>query len=368
MQRPRQSCWIALRTFGLIFLVGCLAFVVNNYIRMQRMGVGFIPFSAKSDDYPSLASFDVPRISHPDLPRSLNDSEYQQTQALMAELDKIFVQNNITYILAYGSLLGSYIFHDIIPWDDDIDILVRFSEKKKLVDPFSESRYDHIGAIENEFHPAKMIKLFYKTSQPAGKRPWKWPFVDACFYTEDIENVPSTQQQGGVNMKKTEFYPFHKRPYGRLWLPAPYDTMTFLRLKYGTFVCKSHSYDHKHKTRTDPRMANCSSLLNYYPMVYRTPDGEGVRETLKLGQRVLYSVHIEAPYGNQSKPYTFWVCSAVKNNNKTFLAYLLQTFSYIFNFFRDAFPYCAYVAWHWLILVCCNLYGSSLFHIVLGAV
>ena len=220
----------------------------------------------------------------------------------MAGLDKIFTENNITYILAYGSLLGSYLLHDILPWDDDLDLLVRFSDRQKMLDLFKQSRYDHIGAIEHKGHAAKMIKLFYKNSPQAGKYAWKWPFADAAFYDENQDNVWSTQK-GVIKMKRSKFYPLHRRPYGGLWLPAPRDPRTFLRFKYHTFVCKSHYWNHRREISAQPISASCSTLLDYYPMVHRTPEGEGVRETLKLGKRVLYSVHIDEVYWNQAKPY-----------------------------------------------------------------
>ncbi|XP_048257071.1 uncharacterized protein LOC125382905 [Haliotis rufescens] len=43
------------------------------------------------------------------------------------------VPSNITYFIYGGTLLGSYSHHGFIPWDDDMDIIVRENDKRALM-------------------------------------------------------------------------------------------------------------------------------------------------------------------------------------------------------------------------------------------
>lgn len=64
--------------------------------------------------------------------------EFQEFQVLtlngLKELHRICEKNNISYQLAYGSLLGAIRDGGQIPWDYDVDVFVSYEEKDKLID------------------------------------------------------------------------------------------------------------------------------------------------------------------------------------------------------------------------------------------
>lgn len=67
---------------------------------------------------------------------NINDLHKVQYEILV-EFDRVCKKYNLTYFLAYGTLLGAVRENGFIPWDDDIDTLMPYSDyiKLKTIDP-----------------------------------------------------------------------------------------------------------------------------------------------------------------------------------------------------------------------------------------
>lgn len=86
---------------------------------------------------------------------------------LMEEFDRVCTKNNIHYYIICGSLIGVIRHHDIIPWDDDIDIAIpradfnklkRIAKKEWNNDTFKFLNYNELG---NGAFLDCMPRLFY---------------------------------------------------------------------------------------------------------------------------------------------------------------------------------------------------------------
>lgn len=74
-----------------------------------------------------------------------------KTFEILLEFDRICKEHNIEYSLAYGTALGAIRHQGFIPWDDDVDVMMDYSNYDKLLsvldDAMSEDYYYH--CIEN---------------------------------------------------------------------------------------------------------------------------------------------------------------------------------------------------------------------------
>jgi phosphorylcholine metabolism protein LicD len=93
----------------------------------------------------------------------------------MNRFHSICNENNLYYIIAFGTLLGSVRHKGLIPWDDDIDLIMYFKDLdkiKKVLSEFSE-KYGY-----KIFHEWKLSRIYVNEEI----------FID-IFYVQDINNT-----------------------------------------------------------------------------------------------------------------------------------------------------------------------------------
>ena len=80
---------------------------------------------------------------------------------ILHEFDRVCKKNGIRYYLAYGTLIGAVRENGIIPWDDDIDVVVPRNDYEKLRDlPASEWREPYF--LQSEKTDPNACKCFMK--------------------------------------------------------------------------------------------------------------------------------------------------------------------------------------------------------------
>ncbi|KAK2188532.1 hypothetical protein NP493_129g02001 [Ridgeia piscesae] len=215
---------------------------------------------------------------------------------VMRRLLRKFVQTvdavNITYLMYGGTLLGSYRHHSIIPWDDDVDLMVDVAKMSRL-----RRAVASLGSAFHLYAADYRWKFYSNESKPIKGYSWHYPFLDISFYKQNAQFVFDYDPgyAGRFKYNTSAVFPLCKRPFWGMSLNAPRDTLGFLVQNYNLDICASNKYNHKIEQRIHATKAvsvKCDHLWNQFPFVFRSSSSNGTTETLKVGSTVISSIQL----------------------------------------------------------------------------
>lgn len=184
-------------------------------------------------------------------------------------MDELFEKNKIWYIAAYGTLLGAVRHWDIIPWDDDGDVIVNRKDVSKILALKNEFKKHNIEMVEEW----KLIKLYPNNL--------KYPFIDIFIHDDlDGKNIRCKRpfdKECKVPPKSKKFnwwwkwieYPSEwiserkRLKFGHIKIWGPIKAIKLLKFWYGDDVlttCMSASYDHVTGKYVKPKKIICKDL------------------------------------------------------------------------------------------------------------
>ena len=196
----------------------------------------------------------------------------------------------VTYFLLEASLMGVRRHHGMIPWDDDIDIVV------------DASQWDILHAVLSSadgfqlFAPSDVQwKFFVNTSKPFPDKPFKFPYLDIFFFRGDEDFVWAITEglKHDLVHRRADIFPLVRRPFEGRLVPVPNNLPLLVDQSHDVSECVTGEYNHKTNERfyySGKVSIPCEHLRDVYPFVDRELKEGGlvVEETLRVGRRVVH--------------------------------------------------------------------------------
>ena len=223
--------------------------------------------------------------------KTLSDTDAAILHHLLRRFTEVADKANVTYFMYWGTLIGSYRHHGRVPWDDEIDLAMPASQKQRVIEVFAPLLPTYVinrsANYRWKFHMANSTAIKRKGFN------WKFPFLDLSFYRENQTTLwdedPAFTSEN--TYPKKVVFPLCRRPFSELMLPAPRDPSTIFKIMPKDIVqCASPRYNHSMEGfNKDTLTIPCSKLYDYVPFVFRTNTTLGMKETLKIGHKIIDS-------------------------------------------------------------------------------
>ena len=248
------------------------------------------------------------------MPRSLTRGQYQQLLEVTGMAGTVLTKANLTWCMGGVTLLGSYMMHDVLPWDDTgVSFLLPSWQKPQLKQALEQSKLSgkyKIVRVSSAPQPKlksqnsvifTKLRLQIPSQSNQVKRVASMQtddmYVDFCFYDVNHTHVHMmNSQRNFITLKKELFYPTHGRPFANMWLHSPRKPRDVLLALFGGFSCDA-TY---RKNRHTPVV--CANLAKYYPVVWRQKAENVTMEILGWRGRKLRSRVVQEPFPEISKP------------------------------------------------------------------
>ncbi|XP_033749227.1 uncharacterized protein LOC117333919 [Pecten maximus] len=202
----------------------------------------------------------------------------------------------VEFVQKYGKI---HRHHTMIPWDDDIDVLVNGSQKEAM------SRALESLPEYTLYRPPLVQWKFFSKNITRSKRPFAWPYIDIFFFGENETHIwdKANRYTQLYMFRKADVFPLQNKPYQGSLQPVPCNSPRVLSRTYDPTLCTTSSYTHKEERSKDPgsrKTVKCESLYRKFPFVFRETRDHYVMETVKVGDCILYQTKAALPCWTES--------------------------------------------------------------------
>ncbi|NGX38170.1 MAG: hypothetical protein K1000chlam2_01342 [Chlamydiae bacterium] len=201
-----------------------------------------------------------------DLPK-ITPEERGKFYDLMMKVDQIFQDHAIPYWGISGTLLGAVRHHGMIPWDDDLDIVIKYQNKgnfeglRQVLNAQGLELFTY-GVFWYKIYPIDGGEIIRENGR---KYPWKYPFLDVYIINQVNDKIcivalnlprgglfgPKGDRPGWYLLPDEIEEPAEFVPFGPMFLPIPHHAHRILSREYGEDWKEIAylQYDHFHEKR-----------------------------------------------------------------------------------------------------------------------
>jgi hypothetical protein len=196
-------------------------------------------------------------------------NEKQQNLLYMMDMThNIFEKHDIWYCIAFGTLLGAVRHWSFVPWDDDIDILIKHEDIQKIMNLNDElKQYDM--RVEQSFkllrfwHKDAFIDLFVVDNKDGKCERCYGSYADKCVVNGKTKKGTYDWWNDWFGFPMSDINEINPIKFHGLELWGPSNPDNLLKFWYKDnylTTCKTHYLDHDTGKHITPKDIGCGDL------------------------------------------------------------------------------------------------------------
>ena len=232
------------RTFIVIIIISISCVLTYKYVKksvkIQKMRDSIVKLEAqlnmtKKNYLEKLSDQEIINLT------TSSKRDVQSLYQMMKDIHEIFEAAGIKYSIHDGTLLGAVRHQSLIPWDDDIDVMILLEDElklNKLKEIFIKLDYNLVES--NSIYKVSIIgnPVVNKNDHPSFK--FTKPFIDIFVMYENKQTklIEYYKMQNKLSFPKEkyaveDFFPLKLYQYGPLQLWGPNNAINCLNNLYG---------------------------------------------------------------------------------------------------------------------------------------